>query len=863
MHAFSPAIFMTRINEDNKQIRLSSQCAIGLLFAIVLMVVSPTLAQPGQFTSRGDKTRSASNTQEYLLTPSNVNKNNFGHLFSVPIDYQALAQPLYVPGVTINAGPYAGTVHNVVYVATQSDMVYAIDADAGTILWQQSEVIAGGTTASGSYLPCGKLGGFTQEGIAGTPVIDPSAGPGTMYLVAKSVFNGAVYHYLHAIDITTGADLVPPTQLAANSVSLKNTQKSFTSLHQKNRPGLLLLNGVLYLGFGSNGCNDSNTGWVLAYDANPGDGNYLQQLGAFNTSPDIGLTSIWQTGSGLAGDEEGNIFASTAESTNYDVPNGGQSYSDSVLKLTAPPWAAQNVSEPNSQPNQYFTPAAVSYLNSHDQDVSSVGPIILPDQSPKPVACTQDPCHMLVASGKNKQVYVLDRDAMGGWWSNPGCLPPQNCDPQILQEFTLTGGAGELMASPAYWNGIVYFAPDGAPIQAFQVTSGTPPLAPLTQTSKKYVGAHAPSVSSNGNTNGILWIISGNSLYAFDALTLDVLYASNQTGGRDTFPKVAHFATQTVANGRVYIATQTSLEVFGLFHIMSVAGGNNQSATVLTSLPQPLQISTADPYNGQPIAGVTVNFSDGNKGGTFNPPSATTDGDGNASTTYTFPKKSGPYTLTASAANFGSVIATETATPGPVAKLISYSGARQTGVVGTVLPNALTAQARDAYSNPVPGLSVTFASNQGGVLTPSSATTNASGLAAATFQLPTTPVKSTVTAGAMGLKNASFVEFSVAGAAATVAVVSGNNQSAPAGTTLPASLTVLVTDQYGNPISGASVTFDDGGAGGTFLGANPGTTGSNGTFAEAYMLPPSEGVITITATVPGVSNPAVFTETSN
>ncbi|HTR24449.1 MAG TPA: Ig-like domain-containing protein [Terriglobales bacterium] len=820
----------------------------------MFLVVYPALAQPGQFTSRGDKTRTGSNTQEYLLTPGNVNKNNFGHLFSVPIDYQALAQPLYVPGVTINGGPYAGTTHNVIYVATQSDSLYAIDADDGTILWQQSEVVPGGTTASGSYLPCGKLGGFNQEGIVGTPVIDPSAGPGTMYLVAKSVFNGAVLHYLHAVDITTGADLVPPTQLAASSISKKNTAKSFNSLHQKNRPGLLLLNGVLYLGFGSNGCNDSNTGWVLAYNANPGDGKYLQQVGAFNTSPDIGLTSIWQTGSGLAGDDEGNIFVSTAESTNYDVPSGGQSYSDSVLKLTPPTWSPQDQTQPNPQPYDYFSPANVAYLNSHDQDVSSVGPIVLPDMDPAPPKCSQTPCHMLVASGKSKTVYVLDRDNMGGFSTD---------DSQILEEFTLTGGSGELMASPAYWNNLVYFAPDGAPIQAFQVSASDPPLAPFAQTARKYVGAHAPSVSANGNTSGILWFMSGNSLYALDAVSLNLLYASNQTGGRDSYPKVGHFATQTIANGRVYVATQTSLEVFGLFHIMSVTGGNNQSAPVLTTLSEPLQISTTDPYNGQPIAGVTVTFSDGGKQGTFDPPTGVTDANGNASTTYTFPKKSGVYTLTASATNFGSVIATETATPGPPTKMISYSGARQTGVVGTVLPNALTVQVRDAYSNPVPGVSVNFASNQGGVLTPLSPTTNASGLMAATFQLPTVPVKSTVTASASGLKNATFVEFSVVGPATSIAVVDGNNQSAPAGTTLPDPLVVLVADQYGNPISGATVFFDDGGAGGAFLGANPGTTGNNGTFSEPYMLPLSEGVITITATVPGVSAPALFTETSN
>jgi Bacterial Ig-like domain (group 1) len=824
---------------------------MAVLLFVVGTLASFAFAQTSLTTSRGDNTRSAADTNETLLTPGNVNKNNFGRLFSVPVDYEVLAQPLYVPNVLINTGPYQGTMHNVVYVASQMDSLYAFDADNGTQLWYQSEVIPGGVPATGKYLPCGNGGGFLHEGIVGTPVIDQNAGPGTMYLVAKSVFNGTVYHMLHAVDITTGLDLATPVQLAASSVSIKGTVTVFNSLHQKNRPGLLLVNGILYMGFGSNSCNDSNTGWVLAYDAGPSDPNYLQQMGAFNTSPDIGLTSIWQTGSGLAADESGNVFVSTAESTNYDVPNGGQSFSDSVLKLTAPPWSPQNQTGANPQPNQYFSPWNVAYLNSHDQDVSSVGPLVLPDQSPGPQACSQNPCHEVIASGKSKTVYVLDRDNMGGYWSGG--------DTQILQEFALTGGAGELMASPAYWNGTVYFAPDGAPIQAFQVVNGT--LNPSMQTPKKYVGAHAPSVSANGNTNGILWVLSGSTLDAFDAVSLDLLYSSSQSGTRDKMPTLAHFATQTVANGKVYIATQTTLEVFGLFHIMSVVGGNNQTAPVLNPLPQPLQISTTDPYTGEPITGVIITFNDGNKGGGFNPPSQTTDSNGNASTMYTFPKKAGVYTLTASATNFGTVTATETATAAGAQTLISYSGARQTGPAGTTLPVALTAETKDAYGNPVPGVTVNFASNQGGDLDPQSVTTNAKGLAATLFTLPNTAIKTTVTASSAGLKNATFVEFSVAGPAASVTANGGNNQGAPAGTMLPQALTALVTDQYGNPIAGASVTFDDGGAGGSFGNGNPVVTGNNGIASQTYTLPQVQGVVTITATVTGVP-PAVFTETA-
>src|ERR1700690_537493 len=159
---------------------------LGVAAVLAGLWICPAFAQSGLLTSRGDNTRSAANTNEILLTPGNVNKNNFGHLFSVPVDYQVLAQPLYVPNVLINTGPYLGTMHNVVYVATQMDSLYAFDADDGTQLWYTSEVVPGGAPASGQYLPCSSTGGFADEGIVGTPVSDPGAGPGTMYLVAKS-----------------------------------------------------------------------------------------------------------------------------------------------------------------------------------------------------------------------------------------------------------------------------------------------------------------------------------------------------------------------------------------------------------------------------------------------------------------------------------------------------------------------------------------------------------------------------------------------------------------------------------------------------------------------------------------------------
>ena len=290
---------------------------------------------------------------------------------------------------------------------------------------------------------------IVEEGAPGTPVID-SANE-TLYVVAKTVINGTVMHFLHALNIATGAEqtsMGSPVQIKASSVSIKGHVTHFNSLHQKNRPGALLLNGVLYFGFGSNSCNDSNTGWLLAY--NPAN---LQQVGAFNTSPDIGYTSIWQSGNGLAADEAGNIFVSTAESGNYDVWDGGQSYSNSVLKITPAPWPPQN--EPN-QPADYFTPWTVAYLNDNDLDVSSGGPVVLPDQPGKYP-------HEVIASGKEAIVYVLDRDNMGKY-------VPGGAD-DAIQELQLIHG-GEMMCSPAYWNDIAYFLPDAAPLQVFQISNG-------------------------------------------------------------------------------------------------------------------------------------------------------------------------------------------------------------------------------------------------------------------------------------------------------------------------------------------------------------------------------------------------------
>ncbi len=807
---------------------LASKFWLALLVACVALPLSSFAQQPVT-TSRGDNTRSGANTNETLLTPSKVSVNSFGKLFSVPVDYVVMAQPLYVPSVNI---PGQG-VHNVVYVVTQADSVYAIDADNGAQLWYAS-MLNGGTTASGTYLPCGTTVGFNQEGIPGTPVIDTSTN--TMYLVAKTLLNTTVRHHLHALDITTGNEQPgSPVLIQAQSVSNKGHVTVFNSKWQKNRPGLLLLNGVLYLGFGSNLCNGNNSGWVLSYDAAS-----LSQLGVFNTSPDYGLTSIWQTGNGLAADEAGNLFVSTAEAgaNGFDVPSGGQTFCNSVVKLA-----------PDDTLVDYFTPWNVAFLNVNDLDVSSAGALILPDQSgPYP--------HEVVAGGKVGTVYVLDRDNLG--------MYSGGSDSQIIQEISLAPWTGQdrVMDSPAYWNNTVYFAPNNSPLLAYPLSSGL--LGTPLKTAKSYSGAHSPSISANGSTDGIMWVMESSpaQLLAFDAVSLRLLYTSSQApNGRDTLPPIGHFVTQTVTNGRVYVATQNSLVAYGLFHAATVTGGNAQTATVAAALPVPIQVQVANPYTGQLDVGVTVNFSDGGKGGSFNPPSQLTDSNGNVSTSYTVPQKSGAYTLTISGSAFGTATATVTARPGPAIKTIAYAGLKQTGAAGSNLAKPIVAQARDAYNNGVSGVTVTFTANHGAVPNPSSVVTDVNGFAATTLQLPTTVSTIIVTPSSAGLTHSPFTEYSVAGPPASIAITSGNNQSAPAGTQLPQALAVLVADQYGNQVSGVGVTFDDGGAGGSFSNANPALTGPSGSVTQVYTLPSSPGTVTINATAAGVASPAVFTET--
>ena len=531
--------------------------AICLSAACTLMagLVTAAFGQINVTTYHNDNGRTGQNTQETILTPRNVNPNHFKKLFtsSVTLDSWAPAQPLYVPSVTI-----AGTLHNVVYVATLNNSVYAFDADNGTELWMKNY---GPPTSfvplchDSSYNTSPSLG----AGIIGTPVIDPVAG--TIYFVAKTGTGatGSPYELvLHAVDYTNGNE-----KTGSPVVMNPATPPTFFARYQENRPALLLNNGFVYVGLGSTGCTGlkgfppiNNHGYVLGFNTS----NLAAAPLQFVTTPNTNHGGIWQSGGGLVADSNGHIYFETADA-NFDQNIGGLDFGDSILELDG-----------NLNFVDFFTPYnANSLLYPDDLDLASTGPVLLPDQS-------VGPTHLLVGTGKTEELYVLNRDNMGGFCSScttsntnvvqdverpsylSGCLQP----PSGL----LTCRYGAL----SYWNNTVYVPGTNAPLLAYPVTNGTLATTPV-RSVQGYGNVTSPSISANGTTNGIVWVLTvgpspanAGALRAFDAVTLKALYTSTAApGGRDTLGSVAHFITPTVANGKVYVATHTQLVVYGNF----------------------------------------------------------------------------------------------------------------------------------------------------------------------------------------------------------------------------------------------------------------------------------------------------------
>jgi hypothetical protein len=418
------------------------------------------------------------------------------------------------------------------------DSVYAFDADDGTDvtpLWMTSILsysAPGASSVPASVKKGGGTTGWTEVGIVSTPVIDPATG--TLYLVAETYESGNVVHRLHALDVATGLEKLGGPITITGSYSLNGSTTVFADLYQLNRPGLLLVNGHIYIGFGSNCCNAYSQGWIFSYNAAT-----LQQEGTYSAEPGRTLASIWQKGAGLSADSGGDIYAETAEG----FYSAGTNLSSSVVKLRQ--------TGTSLALDDFFTPYNQLYLSQHDLDLNDAA-LILPDQTgPYP--------HELIAEGKEGTVYVLNRDNLGQY-----CSICTAGDTQIVQEIPL--GAGKESGTPVYWNNNLYFTGEASPVYSYSLSDGALVVPPSVQSIQVGGGGHA-IITANGNTNGVLWFINANGpLWAMDAITLKEIYTSKDApNGRDTLPPVAHFATPIAADGKVFIGTKNSLVAYGLF----------------------------------------------------------------------------------------------------------------------------------------------------------------------------------------------------------------------------------------------------------------------------------------------------------
>ena len=521
---------------------------LGMVAAIPTMAANVT-------TWRYDITRQGQNTGETKLTPATVNTTQFGKLYSYEVDGYVYAQPLYVGGLTVG-----GVVHNVLYVATQHDSVFALDADHNQQLWKASLLdTAHGAAAGATSVPSGDLGTndiVPEVGITGTPVIDAAAG--TLYVVSKTKESGSYVSRLHALDLLTGNEKTGSPVVIKGSVAGKGTGNvngtiAFQPEWELNRTGLLLFNGHVYVVFAAHGDNGPYHGWVFSYDSTT-----LQQTAIFNTSPNGRGNGVWHSGAAIAADTingvprifftTGNFFDTGAGNPSPTPPyTNTQNYSNAVIRA--------DVANGALQISDVWTPFDQVTLSSSDADQNSGGIVLLPDQ-----AGTYP--HELIQVGKNGRIEVLDRDNLGGYNTTYN---------NVAQE--LSGQIKGLWSTPAYWNNNVYFWGSGDTLKQFALANGRLSTTPkVTGTITSNFPGVSPVISSNGANNGILWAVRTDAynsggpaiLYAFDATHVATqLYSSAQNATRDSAGKAVKFQVPVVNAGKVYVGTQGEVDVYG------------------------------------------------------------------------------------------------------------------------------------------------------------------------------------------------------------------------------------------------------------------------------------------------------------
>ena len=495
---------------------------------------------------KNDLSRTGQNLTESTLTLTNVNSSSFGLLRNLAVDGKVDAQPLYLSRLSV-----AGATHNVVFVATEHDSVYAFDADTGTALWHMS-LLGTGESLSDTH-------GCTQVtpeiGITSTPVIDRTAGThGAIYVVAMSKEGSGTYHQrLHALDVTTGAELFNgPTEVTA-TFPTSSGSTTFDPGQYEERAALLLANGSIYTSWTSHCDIQPYTGWIIAYDKTT-----LARTAVLNVAPNSSGRgpAIWMSGGGPAADAAGNVYLLTANGTfetTLDAngfPNH-QDYGNSFLKLSTTGGSTLAVAD-------YFTMSNEVAESNADIDLGSGGGMLLPDLTDANGTVR----HLMIGAGKDGNIYVVDRDGMGHFSASAN---------NVWQQLTGVLPSG-IWSTPAYFNGTVFFGDSGASLKAFAITSAKLVSPPASQTAAHFAyPGTALAVSANGTANGIVWAHENANpavLHAYEAANLaHELYNSNQAAGnRDQFGAGNKFITPTIADGKVFVGTTTGVAVFGLLH---------------------------------------------------------------------------------------------------------------------------------------------------------------------------------------------------------------------------------------------------------------------------------------------------------
>jgi hypothetical protein len=549
-----------------------------LAFCFLATALCQSVAQVNVLTYHNDNARTGQNLNETLLTPANVNSTTFGKLFKYNVDGYVYAQPLYVSALNI---PGQGT-HNVLFIGTEHNSVYALDADSNTgpnngVLWHVNL----GTSAVtpnpdfGTRYNGGQYTDITNEvGITGTPVIDLATG--TLYVDAFTHEGASYFHRVHALNITNGTERTfSPVLVSASvpglGVGSVGGRIAFTPKQQIQRSALTLAGGILYVPYSGYADTDPFHGWIIGYSAAT-----LQQLTnyVFNTTPNstvsqfganAGEGGIWMSGSGLAVDANTNLYLEVGNGIFTATNNsGGTEYGDTFLKL-----ATTN----GLTVVDYFAPYNQATLAANDTDIGSAGLILLPDQ---PGAYP----HLLVGAGKEGKVYLINRDLFttnNNHYNSTGTV-------DNVAQIISAGSAGRSTGTPAYFNGWVYYGRWTAKLAAFALNNGVLSANPVSAGSRSYsFPGTTPVVSANGTSNGIIWALqmaNPGVLVAHNAtnLTNEIYNSTLAAGNRDALTNGVKFTVPTVANGKVYVGSQYSVYGFGLLGGNFAFSSNNFAA---------------------------------------------------------------------------------------------------------------------------------------------------------------------------------------------------------------------------------------------------------------------------------------------